>query len=157
MKKREYNTKYESWMCDKLVDVAEQGGHVAQMCKAIGIRSRDTFYRWLQQYPEFKDAYEASKLESQSFYENLLLAGALGKIEKFNFPSIAMILNNKFGDDYKRSGTGGSNTEITIGAINTIEAMTEDQLSNKIKSLQKKLDLVPLIEDNQDDNEILQD
>jgi hypothetical protein len=136
-------TKYEPYMCQKIIEVAEQGGHVASMCMAIGVRSKDTFYRWLKEYPEFNDAYEASKLVSQAFYENLLLAGAVGKIKNYNFNSLAMVMNNKFPDEYKRSATGSSGTEINIGSINSIEQLDSASLDKKIESLQKKLNMIP--------------
>lgn len=128
-------------MCDTILEIAEQGGHVAQMCVAIGISSRDTFYRWIKEYPEFAEAYDASRLYSQAFYENLLLAGACGKVKNFNFSGVAMIMNNKFGDEYKRNATG-SNTEINIGSINSIEQMDSKELDQKIAQLQKKLGMV---------------
>lgn len=144
--KRKRATKYEPWMCDKLVEIAEQGGHVAEMCKAIGIRSKDTFYRWITEHKEFGKAYEESKLASQAFYENVLLAGALGKIKNYNFNSIAMILNNKFGGEYKR-GTNGNNTEINIGSINSIEKMAPDELEDKIEQLNKKLGYLEYVQE----------
>jgi hypothetical protein len=135
-------TKYDPSMCEKLLEVAKTGGHVAEMCIAIGIKSRDTFYRWIKEYPEFSKAYEESKLVSQAFYEQALLAGALGKIKNFNFSALAMVMNNKFGDDYKRNATG-SNTEINIGSINSIEQLDSKELDSKILKLQKKLGLLP--------------
>lgn len=133
-KKRGPKPKYESWMCDKIIEVAEQGGHVAQMCKAINIRSQDTFFRWVRENEEFRDAYEESKVASQAFYENILLMGGLGKIPGFNFSSIAMVMNNKFPQEYKRSATG-SNTEINI---NTVE-LDSKQLDQKIDEVKARL------------------
>ncbi len=130
-------SKYTPEACDKLKEVAESGGHVSQMCIALGIRSRDTFYRWIKDYSEFKEAYEEAQLISQAFWENILLMGGLGKIPHFNFNSIAMIMNNKFPDEYKRSATG-SNTEINIGSINSIE-MDPKELDNKLESIKKRL------------------
>lgn len=138
---RKRDTKYQPWMCDKIVEVARQGGHVAKMCSEIGIRSRDTFYRWLDEYDEFREAYEYAKLESKAFYEEVLLAGALGKIKGFNFNSVAMVMNNKFSDEYKRSANS-SNTEINIGSINSIEKLDEKALDAKIEQLQHKLGLL---------------
>lgn len=131
--------RYDPSMCDIILEVADNGGHVAQMCSAIGVKSKDTFYRWLRDYPEFQEAYEESKLKSQAFYENLLLAGACGKIKGFNFNSVAMIMNNKFSEEYKRGATGGSNTEINIGSINSIEQMNSKQLDEKIADLTRRL------------------
>lgn len=135
-------TAYEPWMAEKILEVAQDGGHVANMCLAIGIKSRDTFYRWIHEYPEFEEAYEASKLYSQAFYENLLLAVACGKIQNANFNALAMTLNNKFPDEYKRSGTGGSNTEINIGNINSLETLSSEDLDKKIKKLTDKVGLI---------------
>lgn len=139
---RKRKTKYDPKMCDKMIAVAEQGGHIPAILKAIGVRSKDTFYRWLRDYKEFNEAYEASKLASQAFYEEVLLAGALGKIKGYNFNSIAMVMNNKFSDEYKRSATG-SNTEVNIGSINSIENLNSEQLDKKIQRLQEKLNLIP--------------
>jgi uridine phosphorylase len=135
-------SKYEPWMCDKIIEVAAQGGHVSTMCQAIGVRSKDTFYRWAKEHKEFAEAYEEARMLSQAFYESILLAGAIGKIKNFNFNAVAMIMNNKFKDEYTRSATG-SNTEINIGAINTIENMSSSELDKKIESLQRKLRLIP--------------
>lgn len=134
-------SRYDPSMCKIIVEVAREGGHVAQMCRAIGIKSRDTFYRWVNTHSEFKEAYEESKLEAQAFYESVLLAGALGKIKNYNFSSLAMIMNNKFPDDYKRTAGSGSNTEINIGSINSIEQLNTKQLDAKIKQLQETLGL----------------
>jgi hypothetical protein len=141
------NTRYTSDMCQKIIDIAEQGGHVPAMLKAIGVRSKDTFYRWLKEYPEFNEAYEASKLASQAFYEEVLLAGALGKIKNYNFNSMAMILNNKFGEEYKRNATGSS-TEVNIGAINNLEVMDTPARRAKIQQIIEKLDLIPQKDDD---------
>lgn len=132
--------KYEPWMCEKIIEVAEQGGHIPAMLKAIGVRSKDTFYRWLSEYPEFKEAYETSKIASQAFYEEILLAGALGKIKGYNFNSIAMVMNNKFNDEYQRSATG-SNTQVSIGSINNLEGLSNDELMKRIDKSLKKMNI----------------
>lgn len=145
------NTRYNSSMCQTILNIAEQGGHVPAMMRAIGILSKDTFYRWLREYPEFNEAYEASKVASQAFYEEILLAGAIGKIKNFNFNALAMTMNNKFGEEYKRSATG-NNTEINVGSINSIEHLDSKELDKKILKLQEKLNLLP-VKDNNDGSE----
>lgn len=140
--------KYEEWMCDKIKEVAANGGHIPAMCSAIGVRSTTTFYKWLELHEEFKEAYEEARIISQEFYENLLLAGATGQIKGFNFHAAAMILNNKFPQDYRRSATG-SNTEINIGSINSIEQLNSKELDAKIAALQEKLQLLPKEEDDE--------
>lgn len=135
--RKKKDTKYEPWMCDAIVEVANNGGHVAQMCLAIGVNSRDTFYRWLELYPEFKEAYESASISSLAFYEQVMLGGGLGKIKNFNFNAIAMIMNNKYRGEYTR-GTGAG-TEINIGSINTLSHLDENMLNKKIEAIQHKL------------------
>lgn len=126
---------YEPWMREKMIAVGARGGHVPAVCKAIGIRSKETFYRWMADSEDMKAAYQEYRLESQAFYEDLLLRGAMGTIPGFNFNSVAMTMNNKFKEEYSRSPSG-SNTEINIGSINSIDGK---QLESRIKQLQKKL------------------
>ena len=138
--KRGAPTKYESWMPEKVIELYQKGAHVSAICRELGIDSRDTFYRWLKEYPEFGAAYKTAKEYGQAFYEDIGLAGTLGQIKNFNFSAWAMIMNNKFGHEYKRNATG-SNTEINIGSINSIEKLDSTQLDHKIKELNEKLGL----------------
>lgn len=142
--------KYDASMCNTIIDVATSGGHVSEMMMAIGVRSKDTFFRWQKEYPEFKEAYEYSKIVSQAFYERMLLNGSLGQIPGFNATAFAMIMNNKFGDEYKRSATG-SNTEITINSM----SLTSDQMNLKIAQKMEQLKAlgIELAPTGEEDNE----
>ena len=77
--------------------------------------------------------------QSKAFYEKLGLLGATGKVKDFNPSTYALIMNNKFSDEYKRSGSGG--TEITVNN-NTLN-LTAEQLDSKIA---QKLAKVKLLE-----------
>jgi hypothetical protein len=135
-KKRGPKTKYTPDACKKIIEAAGKGAHVAGMCVAIGIASEDTFFRWVREIPEFAEAYKEAQLISKAFYEDQLLRGSLGLTKGFNATSMAMIMNNKFPQDYKR-GTG-SNTEINIGSINQVAIDPED-LDRKLEEAKAKL------------------
>lgn len=130
-------SKYEPSMCAQILEIAATGGHVAAMCKAIGI-SRTQFYKWKKTIPEFAEAIEDAKLTSQSVYENLLLQGALGKIPGFNFNSLSLIMHNKFPDEYKRGSNGSavSNTEITINQLHLSPKEIDYKIAQKLEKLQ---------------------
>ena len=128
-------SKYSPSMCDDILKVASEGGHVASMMIKLGIASKETFYRWQNENPEFKEAYNLSKLMSQAYYEKLGLSGILGEIPNFNSSTYALIMNNKFSDEYKRSGSGGSHTEITLNTLN----MSPEQIDSKIAQKLEKL------------------
>ena len=147
--KRGPKNKFESWMCDAIVEVARTGGHIPTMCEAIGIKSENTFHTWKKEYPEFASAYEEARTVSKGVYENLLLQGAMGKIPGFNFNAIAMLMNNKFPDEYKRGANGSnttSNTEITINQLALSPEQVQykiNQKLEKLKSLGINLDMTP--------------
>lgn len=136
---REFKPEY----CDKIIEVGRDGGGVAKMCLECNIGSYSTFYKWLDEYPEFAEAYAEAKTISLAFHEDILLAGALGRIKGYNFNSVAMIMNNKFPDFYKRGTGQGANTEINIGSINSIDNLSGDDLDKRIAALQRKLKMLP--------------
>ena len=134
--KRGPKPKYRPEMCQQIIEVAENGGHIPQMCLVIGLNSKTTFHEWVKTYPDFADAYSQSKLVSQAFYENMALRGAAGLIPGFNVTSLAMIMNNKFPDEYKRGANGGSTShETTINVVN----LSPDELRYKIAQKQELL------------------
>lgn len=149
-------SKFMPWMCDKIIEVAQLGGHIPAMCQAIGIKSEDTFHRWKREYPEFKAAYEEARTVSKGVYENILLQGAMGQIKGFNFNAIAMIMNNKFPDEYKRGANGSNtNTEITINQLNLTPEQVQYKINQKLEKLRSMgIDLMEpqhLIEDLSDE------
>lgn len=129
--------KFEPWMCDKIIEVAAEGGHIPAMMSAINVFSKETWYRWKNDYPEFKEAVEKSEIVSQAFYEKLGLLGTMGQIKNFSATTYMITMNNKFGDEYKR-GTGGNNTEITINQV----ALSSDQLALKIAQKAEQLKML---------------
>jgi hypothetical protein len=133
--KRGAPTKYEDWMCDKVVEVAQDGGFHAAMMVACGI-DNDTFYRYKREIPEFKDAVEYADLISLAIQEATLIAGSRGEIRNYNFASNAMILSNKYRALYK-GNEGSSNTEININN-NTINLSPQER-DDKIAQILQKL------------------
>lgn len=127
-------TKYSPDMCATVLQIASTGGHIAKMLVELGV-CKDTFYRWQKQFPEFKAAVEHAKDVSQAFYEELGLRGLTGDIPHFNATVYALVMNNKFGDDYRRGS--GSNTEVTI-TNNTVQ-LTADEITQKISQKLDKL------------------
>jgi hypothetical protein len=132
--KRGPESKYTPSMCQTLTEIASRGGHVAEMMINLGISSKETFYRWQNENPEFKEAYALSKLVSQAYFERVGLHGALGEIPNFNATTYALIMNNKFPDEYKRSGSG-SHTEITVNTLNLSPEQIESKIAQKLEKL----------------------
>lgn len=129
-------SKYRPEMCDAILKVAKEGGHIASMMMAIDCRSEATWYVWQDKYPEFKEAVEAAKLISKDFYERLGLMGIMGQIKNFNATTYALIMNNKFKDEYSR-GTGGasSHTEITYNNLQLPPEQVTQKIAQKLEKL----------------------
>jgi hypothetical protein len=72
-------TKYRAEMCDRLPEMFSEGQSVCEVCGELGI-SKETFYRWVEQYPAFCDAYKRGLALSQQWWEKAGRAGAIGKI-----------------------------------------------------------------------------
>jgi hypothetical protein len=125
---------YDVNMCQRIVDIAAQGGHIAAMMDCLGIKSKDTWYRWQKEYPEFKEAVVQAEIKSQAFYEHLGLQALLGEIPHFSATTYALIMNNKFGNDYKRNA---ASTEVNI--TNNTMNLTSEQVTQKIAQKMEKL------------------
>ena len=137
-----YNDTYDPKFNDKIIQIGADGGGVAAMCKAVGVRTKQSFYDWCEKYPAFAEAYETAKIHCQVFLEENLVRIGTGQ-QQGNVTALAMLLNNKFPDDYKRSATGSTNTtEINIGSVNSVD-IDPKALDERIANLQKKLGLLP--------------
>ncbi len=134
-------SKYKPEYCQALLQVAEEGGHIAAMRAALGGISKDTWYRWQEDHPEFKHAVEHAKLLSQVFYEKLGLKGIQGDVRYFNAATYALVMHNKFEDDYKKSA--GSNTEINV--VNNTLNLTSEEVQIKIDQKLEKLKALGMI------------
>lgn len=132
IKKRGAPTKYTPDMCDKIIEVAAQGGHITEMRLAIGAYSKETWYRWKEEHPEFAEATELAELISLVWWER---RGREGISEKnFNATVYAMIMNNKHKNEYSRN-TGSNNTEITINTVNLSPEQIEQKIAQKLEKL----------------------
>jgi hypothetical protein len=131
-------SKFELWMCEKIIEVAKQGGHVAEMCVQIGLQSESTFHEWKKTYPEFKEAYNESKLYSKALHERVGFQGMVGQLPKFNHKQWEMTMRNKFPEEYKL-GTGGDVTITnTYNQLNLADS-SKDELRAKVEQQLEKL------------------
>ena len=129
-------TYYEPWMCDKIIEIASQGGSRSKMIVALGIRREATINEWCEKYPEFREAYAISKHYHLAYLEDINLENAKGEI-KGNATSMALMLNNYHPEIYKRNpdATGGGHTEININTINLSPEQMDTAIKQKIQLL----------------------
>ena len=71
--------KYRKEIAETLPEQFKDGQSVIEVCGQIGI-SKQTFYRWVDEHPDFSDAYKKGLELSQQWWEKLGRAGTVGKI-----------------------------------------------------------------------------
>lgn len=74
-----YKKRYH---CTDILRHAKKGWSVAQICELWGI-SKVTFYEWVNNKPEFEDAYEKYKTNVEAWYCALAIGGMTGQIKNF--------------------------------------------------------------------------
>lgn len=130
---------FKTWTKDQkleasktMIEIAQQGGHQSAMAAALGLKSTDTFYRWKREIPEFKEMADEAMMHSQVFYEKENTKQITGE-SKGNATSLALVLNNKFRDEYKP--TEGGTTNTTINILNLSAEEMDYKIAQKLEIL----------------------
>lgn len=90
-----HDLKYKPEYVEQLPSMFANGEDVAEVATALGV-SRQTFYNWVEAYPDFKEAYEIGKQKSEAWWAKLGRAGAAGKVDIQ--PTVWIFnMKNKFG------------------------------------------------------------
>lgn len=125
------NCFYQPWMCDEIVKMGMKGFGKSQMCAALGIGCRNTFDRWLREFPEFNAAFEEAFEWSQAYMEEVGMRAMVGEVKNFNYQIWVTIMNNRYKRDYSRSPDGPKTTNNTInvfGSLPTSELLEKARL-----------------------------
>jgi len=114
-------TKYSKAMAERLPDMFKSGEDVIEVCVELGI-SKDTFYRWVKEHPEFSDAYEKGKEFSEAWWNRLIRGGAMGRI-KVQPATLIFCMKNKFGwkDRIETQHSGEIASRLVIGNDMSVE------------------------------------
>lgn len=130
-------SKYEPWMCESVITAGQEGGHIYDMCKAIGVASFTTFYKWQDEYPEFKEAVAIAKQESICWWLQVNKGIALGEING-KHQAVMAILKNKDVEHFNAEQHTTKN--ININHNNVISEDQYKKLLEEAKNLTKKLE-----------------
>lgn len=131
-------SKYDPKLCTDLTKLMAAGNSDTQVIAQWGI-SRDTFYRWLREHEELKEAHEVGKVMFDAIHEKLGVEGMLKTADiDYQFWRDLGKFRNKWTD---KSETSTNNTQINI---NFLQQQTNQEL---IEYIQENLDV---IEENKD-------
>jgi hypothetical protein len=141
-------SEYTHELCVELLSLMSEGKKDCEIYAKWGI-TRDTFYRWKREHPEFKITHERGLELCESYWEDIGRKGML-KEKNIDFKFWIAFMNRKFGWSNPDKGSTTHNTQINIGNVNILEDSTKDQLidfiTNSLKS-SKVLELTEVPED----------
>lgn len=76
MKAWEYKSKYTPELPGKVLDLMAKGKTIAQVCAALKV-SKQVFFDWLKQYPDFANAYDLGQSLAEAHWETNVLDPAI--------------------------------------------------------------------------------
>lgn len=127
------NTDYLDSHPEKLLIMMKEGYLDCEVYAAFEI-CKDTFYRWLNEHPELREAHEIGLGHCQAFYarhaRNAMLRGDDKGAKYF-----IMIMNNKFGWGKEDSRNVTNHTQINIqGNMQILQSKSSTELLELLKT-----------------------
>ena len=92
-------SEYDPSMLDKIIEIGKIGGSQVEMAVEIGV-SRETFYRWKDELPEFCDTVKKALDLSQSWWEKQGRVATFAG-DGFNATSYIFNMKNRFKEDWR--------------------------------------------------------
>lgn len=127
-------SEYKEAFADILLECMEQGMLDCEIFSELGV-CRTTFYRYLKEYPDFKEAYDLGLSKCEAWWVKSLRNNYLAGNDK-GFKYAALIMNTKFG--YRESQVQNAvtnNTQINIqGNMNVLEGKSTPELLDAIQN-----------------------
>ena len=133
---------YKPELAEQLPAMFSEGESVAEVIVKLGI-SRACFYKWVNKYPEFAEAYEEGKTVAEAWWSKLGRKGASGKAD-IN-PSV-WIFNMKAKFGYRENQQLDINVKGGLG-INANVSVEEELKKRGIPLPEVGTDDLPDIED----------
>ncbi len=116
-------TEYQDKYCSLIRMYLRQGYSKSKFCSEVGV-SRDSFYRWQKEYPEFKEACNVALEDNLAFYEEQYLEAATGNKEV----NIAALKEARAGQHGTPQSLETKGNNINIGSINILQQKSDEEL-----------------------------
>lgn len=128
-------SKYTSEICETIETIMSEGLSKMELSLALNI-SRDTLYRWIEKYPEFKHAVAKGMERSKAWHIKQLRRGMMGEIKKFNVGAATLLMRNMF-DWNGADKQGQTNISIeNIQVLQQIPKLSDEELNKRIEVLE---------------------
>jgi hypothetical protein len=134
---------YNPESIDLMRQLLKQGALDCEICTALHI-SRATFYRWLNEYEDFKQAHEEGLEECEAWWTGKARECFLSRDDK-GFKYFISTMNNKFGWEKGSKGQDTTSTTINIGNMNVLQQKSRTELLDYIHaSIEKHSDVIEI-------------
>jgi hypothetical protein len=128
--------KYEDKYCVDIYKNMAAGLSDTQVMAKWDI-SRSTFYRWMKEHPELKEAQERGKVAFDAIHESLGVQGMM-KTTDIDYQFWRDLGKYRHGWAEKQSAAT-MNTQINIDTMNVLNEQTNEELLEYIKGQMEKL------------------
>lgn len=128
--------KYEPRHCVELYKKMAAGLSDTEVMAQWGV-SRSTFYRWIKEIPELKEAHERGKVAFDAIHEDLGRQGMLKQTD-IDYQFWRDLGKYRHGWAEKPSAAT-TNTQINIDTMNVLNEQTNEELLEYIKSQMERL------------------
>lgn len=136
LQRRTFHDSYSPYMMEKILQIGEQGGGRSQMMKAIGVRTVNTFQRWMDDNDEFREAYLLAQVYCQAYLEEQLLNKSTGLNPDIDVKALSLLMSSRF-PEYKKEV---SNTKVEFNVTNnSLEQLPDSVLNDRIQQQIKSL------------------
>lgn len=137
-------SKYEPKLCVDLTKKMAAGLSDTEVMAQWGI-SRGTFYRWIKEQPELKEAHDTGKVMFDAIHEDLGRQGMLKQTD-IDYQFWRDLGKYRHGWSEKPSAST-TNTQINIDTMNILNEQTNEELLMYIKSqMERHPELLNVIE-----------
>jgi transposase len=135
-------SKYNKKHCKTVLDLMKKGESVVACCAELSI-SRETFYQWVKEYPEFSDTYKIGMVYAERWWENIGKKGVLSLEFKSSDGTSGRVHPGMYSFFMKNRFHWTDRVEQTIAAdINTtaddVTNLTPEQRKQRIAELMQK-------------------
>lgn len=131
--KRANDKKYKPEYCQQIIDHMEKGHSFKSFAGIIGVSVR-TPEKWLERYPDFREAYEQGKAANLLYWERQGMAGLQMNPRDFNTP--LYIHKMKYHKHFEETTKVENTYELKVTDPSKLKAA---ELDEKIKQLEAKL------------------
>ncbi len=128
-------SSYDESMIKTMLDAKDQGASDTQVMKMIGV-CRDTFYRWLRENPEFKEAHTYAKIAEEVHWDRVGEFGIMNP-KAINGPLYVSYMKKRFKswrDSVAPESAQQNSINIQNMTVNNVASLTTEQLEKEVQA-----------------------